>query len=354
MVALLFALSFLSALASAQTTTIGGTVYDPRTSASSLPLPNVLVYATTGTVTPLAAGVQCLTTTTPTDPNIVSYTTTAVDGTFTLTNVPINAHYTVVIQAGKWRRQFGEDVAAAPLTGLSLHMPSDHTQGDIPLIAIATGSVDALECVLRDMGIADTEFTDDNGTTGGRIHLYKGGKSAGAYINASTPSETALMGTPTDSTVLNGYDVVMFSCQAGAYAQSSTALTNLVNYANLGGRVFATHFSFDRLDPDAPWNSPFPPVVNWKIEQSSPSPDPGIATVNTNFTDGANLSQWLQNAGASYQNTPGQIQVSTLRHDFNGVIAPTQSWLTLNNTTAGNPVMQFTFNTPVGASAANT
>jgi len=93
--------------------------------------------------------------------------------------------------------------------------------------------------------------------------------------------------------------------------------------------------------------------VNWSINQASPSPDPGIATINTNFTDGATLAQWLQNAGASYKNTPGQIQISTLRHDFNGVIPPTQSWLTLNNTTAGNPVMQFTFNTPVGAAAAS-
>ena len=83
------------------------------------------------------------------------------------------------------------------------------------------------------------------------------------------------------------------------------------------------------------------------------STDPEIANVNTNFTDGATLAQWLQNSGASYNNTQGQIQISTLRHDFNGVIPPTQSWLTLNNTTAGNPVMQFTFNTPVGAAAAN-
>ena len=167
---LVFVLTALSALASAQTTTVSGTVFDPRTTAGSLPLPNVLVYATTGTVAPLPSGVQCLTTSTPT--GVVSYTNTAVDGTFTLTGVPVNTTYTVVIQAGKWRRQFSETVAAVPLTGLALHMPADHTQGDIPLIAIATGSADALECVFRDMGIADTEFTDDNGTTnaGGRIH----------------------------------------------------------------------------------------------------------------------------------------------------------------------------------------
>jgi hypothetical protein len=352
--ALLLVFPVLSARASAQTTTISGTVYDPRTTAGALPLPNVLVYVTTGTVAPLSSGVQCLTTSAPS--GVVSYTNTAVDGTFTLTEVPENATYTVVIQAGKWRRQFSETVAAVPLTGLALHMPADHTQGDIPLIAIATGSADALECVFRDMGIADTEFTDDNGTTnaGGRIHLYQGSGATGALINASTPSQTTLMGTATDSSLLNSYDMVMFPCQGGPGGQATPiAATNLLNYANTGGRVFTTHYSYAWLDPDTPFDSLFPPVANWSVSQRNPTPDPGIATVSTNFTDGATLAQWLQNAGASYNNTPGQIQISTLRHDFDGVIPPTQPWLKLNNSAAGNPIMQMTFNTPVGAPAAN-
>ena len=355
--ALLFVLPVLCMHASAQTTTISGTVYDPRTTANSLPLPNVLVYATTGTPAALTPGVQCLTSTSsaPTDPNVVSYTNTAVDGTFTLTDVPVNATYTLVIQAGKWRRQFSETVAASPLTGLALHMPSDHTQGDIPLIAIATGEADGLECVFHLMGIADTEFTDDNGTVnpGGRIHLYKGSGSPGADINLSTPSETALMGSASSSALLNSYDMVMFPCQGSPYYQNPAALNNLVDYANAGGRVFTTHFSYVWLDPDSPSYSPFPKVANWDPEQVYPSPDPGVATVNTGFTDGATLSQWLYNADASYNNTPGEIQVSTLRHDFDSVIAPTQPWLTLINSTVPNAVMQFTFNTPVGAPAAN-
>jgi hypothetical protein len=354
MLAMLLVLPALCTLAAAQNTTISGTVFDPRTTASSLPLPGVLVYVTTGTVDPLTSGVQCLTSTTPS--GVVSYTNTAVDGTFTLTGVPQNATYTLVIQAGKWRRQFSETVATAPLTSLVLHMPADHTQGDIPLIAIATGGADALECVFHDMGIADTEFTDDNGTAnpGGRIHLYLGSYSPGANITASTPTQTTLMGTATDSSLLNSYDMVMFPCQGGPDAQATpTAAANLFSYANAGGRVFTTHYSFAWLDPAAPYDSQFPPVANWDPDQPYPSPDPGIATVNTGFTDGAILSQWLQNAGASYNNTPGQIQISTLRHDFNGVIAPTQPWLTLNDSAAGNPVMQFTFNTPVGAPAAN-
>ena len=336
---------------SAQTTTISGTVYDPRTTVSSLPLPNVLVYVTTGAVAPLPAGVQCLPYTAPS--GVASYTYTAVDGTFTLTGVPQNTNYTLVIQAGKWRRQFSETVAAAAVTGLALHMPADHTQGDIPMIAIATGSVDGLECVLLDMGIAPTEFTDDNGSVNpnGHIHLYKGSSSPGAEINASTPSQTTLMET---AATMSAYDMLMFPCQSNPNNQATaTGATNLLNYANTGGRVFSTHYSYAWLDPDAPYNSQFPPVANWKLGQANPSPDPGVATVNTGFTDGGSLAQWLQNAGASYQNTVGQVQISTLRQDTTGVIPPTQAWLSVNDAAAGNPVMQFTFNAPVAAPAAS-
>jgi hypothetical protein len=349
--ALLFVLPVLAMQAPAQTTTISGKVYDPRGSGNGgLPLPGVLVYATTGTVAPLSGGVQCLTSTSsaPSGAGIVSYTNTAVDGTFTLTNVPMNATYTVVIQAGKWRRQFTETVAAAPLAGIELDMPSTHMQGDIPLIAIATGAVDGLECVFRDMGIADSEFTDDNGTvnSGGRIHLYRGSASAGAEINASTPSETALMSS---SITMNGYDVVMFPCQGTDEGQATPAgATNLLNYANSGGRVFATHYSYVWLDPGRPYDSQFPPVVNWNHGLQYPFPDPGIATINSGFTDGATLAQWLLNAGAS--STYGHVELSTLRNDISAVIPPTQSWATMNS---DNAIMQITFNAPVGAAAAD-
>ena len=353
--ALLLVLLALAMQAFAQTTTISGTVYDPRTLANGgLPLPDVLVYATTGTIAPLAPGVQCLTSSTsaPGGAGVVSYTNTAVDGTFTLKNLAVNATYTVVIQAGKWRRQFTETVAMDPLAGIELDMPSTHLQGDIPLIAISTGGVDGMECVFRDMGIADTEFTDDKGTVnpGGRIHLYEGSgigqATGGAVINASTPSQTVLMNSPA---TMNGYDVLMFPCQGGPDGQATPAgAANLLNYANTGGRVFGTHYSYVWLDPNPPFDSEFPPVVDWNHNLVYPFPDPGPATINTGFTDGAALAQWLLNGGAS--TTYGQVELSTLRNDISAVIPPTQSWATMNSDGA---IMQITFNAPVGAAAAN-
>ena len=346
--ALLFLLPALAMHASAQNTTISGTVYDPRTKANGgLPLSGVLVYATTGAVAPLTPGVQCLTSSgsTPSGPGIVNSTNTNVDGSFTLTNVPVNATYTVVIQAGKWRRQFTEAVTAVPLTGVELDMPSNHTQGDIPLIAIATGSEDGLECVLRDMGISDEEFTDDNGTTGGRIHFYKGSQSPGAEINASTPSESALM---TNAATMSGYDLLMFPCQGTAAGQATDpGAANLLSYANIGGRVFATHYSYAWLDPNPPYDSQFLPVADWISDTSYPDGVAYPATVNTDFTDGATLAQWLLNSGAS--TSYGQVELSTVRNDISAVIPPTQSWATLDS---NHDIMQMTFNTPVGAPAA--
>jgi len=371
-----FFLTYACVLGSSQapvTTTISGTVYDPR-GASGLPLPNVLVYAWNSTATTPAqpapvptTGAQCLTFANqiPTGPNVVSYTYTATEGTFTLPlpNIPVGASITIVIQAGKWQSQSSYTVGTDPPAGNVLSMPANHTQGNIPLIAIVTGDADGAECVLHDMGIANSEFTDDvQVATGnpGRIHLYRGGGSPGAEMSASTPTETVLT---QDSTLLNGYDMVMFPCQGGQYttALSHGSQENIVDYANAGGRLFTTHFSYVYLDSslfpatssEAQYNAQFLPVANWDPQQIDPTPDPGIATVQTNFSDGAILAQWLENSGATDPNSATQVQISTLRHDFDGVIAPTQSWLVLNDASAGNPVMQMTFNAPVGAPAAN-
>lgn len=371
-IALLGLLLIACGVSAAQNTTVSGTVYDPRLAAgmpNPLPLPNVLVYASTTAVTPPPSGAQCVTyaNSIPTGANVVSYTYTAVDGTFTLQNIPENASYTIVIQAGKWQRQFSETVGTSPLTGLQLSMPANHTQGNIPYIAIATGSVDGAECVLRDMGISDSEFTDDNQTVnaGGYVHLYKGSSSPGAQINGSTPWETALMGG-TSTTSLNAYDMVMFPCQGGPSNQASDptpAVTtpptpplaagvgpaNLLNFAGSGGRIFATHYSFAWLEQASPYNAQFGNVANWMSEISTSSI---VGTVQENFSDGIFLAQWLNNAGSTVAGTTNQIDISNVRTDVQSVIAPTQAWVTLNNVTGMSPVMQMTFNVPFGAPAA--
>ncbi len=323
--------------AGSPTTTISGTVYAPN---GVDPLPNVLVYIPNAAVDAFQPGVTCPVVGQPPSGSPIVGATTAFDGTFTLVDVPVGTGIPVVIQTGRWRRQVTIDVTNAcadnAFVGTTLHMPRNQSEGDIPKIAVATGSVDQVECVLRKTGIDDAEFTNGSGT--GRVNIYTGDGNPGASIAGAT-SQLSLMG---DSATLNSYDVLMLPCEGGAYpgAKNATEYANLVNFANSGGRVYSSHYSYQWMYQNPPFNS----VVNWAVNNGS-YPD-GLATVNTTFSEGVTLAQWLQVVGAS--TTLGQIELQTIKHDFNGVVAPTQSFLTLNSS---GTTMQFVFNTPVTATA---
>jgi hypothetical protein len=330
------------------TTSITGTVYAPN---GNDPLPNVTVYIPNDVVQPFPAGVSCPVVGAPPSGSPLVGTTSAVDGTFTLPNAPVGANIPLVIVSGKWRRQLViPNVAACTNTALPsatfassgtqpfAAMPQDQTQGDIPKIAIATGAVDQVECILRKVGISDSEFTDPTGA--GRINLFTGSGGPGARISTSTQTQATLM---SDASTLNSYDVLMLPCQGTPTGDvvsgvlGTQELANFIGFANAGGRVYSSHYSYVWMNNNPPFNG----VANWAGNSGSYAD--GIATVNTSFTAGNTLAQWLQLVGAS--TTQGQMPISTLKHDMNGVIAPTQSWLTLNTT--GNPVMQMVFDTPI-------
>lgn len=320
------------------TTSVSGTVYAPN---GTDPLPNVTVYIPTTSVDPFTPGVSCPVVGAPPSGSPLVGTETDVHGNFTLLDVPVGSNIPLVIVSGRWRRQLTIPSTTAcvntPMPSSFAVMPSNHTQGDIPLIAIATGAVDQVECVLRKVGIDDSEFTDPTGM--GRINFYTGSHGPGAEIDSSTPSENVLMGS---SSVLNSYDVLMLPCEGGEYTQPAQQLANLITFANDGGRVYSSHFSYDWLFQNPPFNA----VVDWDVNQGTP-PN-GDATVNTSFTGGQTLQTWLQNLTPSIP--PGQMALETLRVDTNGVVAPTQSWLTLNSSgfpSNPSPVMQFVFDTPI-------
>jgi hypothetical protein len=321
-----------------QSTRLTGKVFAPN---GVDPLPNVLVYVpgapVTGGLDPLPDGVPNGPIRATNSP-LVS-TTTAVDGTFTLTNVPVGSSIPVVIQAGKWRRLFSiPSVAACANTSAgSLAFPSNHTQGDIPRIAVVTGSLDAVECAVSKIGIANSEFTNSLGS--GRVHLFLGDGAAGSRIDANTELEHTLV---SDQSKLNQYDVVMFPCQGQQFDKFAGDQQNVINYANAGGRVYATHFSYVWLYNDLPFSS----TANWAVN-SSPAPQDQTGFVNLATRNGLQLSQWLTVVGAS--SVLGQVPLNTLRRDVASVVPPSETWLSINDVNFGNTPMQFTFNTPVGA-----
>jgi hypothetical protein len=330
------------------TTTITGTVYSPN---GVDPLPNILVYVPTTALQPFPTGVtSCAAESQLVSGNPLVSTTTAFDGTFSLTNPGLAGNQTLVIQAGKWRRVFSNIAVSACQTNVAqaLAMPQNQSQGDIPAIAISTGSVDALECVFRKMGVSDSEFTNMGG--GGRINLFAGSNSSGATIGGASPSETVLVSS---QATLNSYDMALFACQGSPVNPAATPTANqqnLVNFANVGGRVFTTHYSYVWLNN----STVFAGTANWIPDESisSSTTVPMDATIDQTYAEGQVLAKWLYKIGATP--TLGQLPLYETRKDQTGVNAPTQSWATLNDAAYGNPVMQFTFDTPINAATTPT
>jgi len=165
---------------SSGTTTITGKVYDP---AGHDPLYNIVVYVPATALEPLPQGV-------PTGAaacscpalyksGAVVITTTAVDGSFTLTNAPVGKNVPLVIQVGKWRRLFHINVSACTdnaQADKSLLLPSTVAAGDtndnMPEIAVSTGSADTLECLMSRIGLPASEYVAGAGGTG-HVHVKK-------------------------------------------------------------------------------------------------------------------------------------------------------------------------------------
>jgi protein involved in ribonucleotide reduction len=354
-------------------TVITGTVYSPKGAASGDPIPNILVFVAGGPVSPFTSaptgpGVTggCLGQEQLVSGNPIVSAVTDYQGNFTLSNPALTALGTttvnLVIQAGKWRRQYpntsivGGQVNALP----GLAMPgqkgtlSDGTVADLPHIAVVTGKVDGLECIFPQIGISTSEVTNPDGT--GSINLYAGSASPGAVVTASTsadptPPETTLV---TDPALMNTYDVIMFACQGTPTQPVETTAanqTNVFNYANLGGRVFTTHWQYLWIDS----TYTFPSVADWLPPPPLGTTANSPATINTSssFSEGVLLADWMHYIGAD-TGTYGQIALKNTAVNTSMVnVPPSQSWVTLNNT-SGNPSMQFTFNTPIGQNGVPT
>ena len=331
-------------------TTLSGKVYDP---AGRNPLYHVLVYVANTPSDPAlktfptavtcdvcgatAAGSPLISTPGATDPAAGEYTD--VDGSFTLKNVPAG-NITVVIQLGRWRRTFPVNVASpcAPnvIADKTFLMPSTRVQGDIPLMAMVTGSSDSLECVLRKIGIAQSEFT--NPGQGGRVNFFLGDTHPGQAIDASTPTQAQLFANG-----INAYDMTILACQ-GADLDESTNQAALRNYAAAGGRVFTTHYGYRWLNnnnansatPTDPAADNWSQVASWHSELTdySVAGVPVTAFLDSTSNPKANAFQgWLSAVGALNPGTPPSTTVFVARHEADSispVAGRTQQWLYRN------------------------
>jgi hypothetical protein len=345
-------------------TSLSGKVYDP---AGKVPLYNVTVYIPNAALDAIPEGVSCDKCSAQVSGHPVAAGLTDATGAFHLTSVPSGTNIPLVMQVGKWRRQVTIPTVTScvdnPITDVNLtRLPKTQSEGHMPKIALTTGGSDAVECFLREIGIADSEFTTDTGN--GRVNLYVGGDKAMGK-GQGTGSFTAALGGATfpdaqtlwsNTNKLLGYDILMHSCEGGQYPDAKKPyIANIKKYADSGGRLFNSHLHFYWLrSGPTPW-----PTTAGYLGTLSDFPDPPMsipATIDTTFPKGAAFGTWLVSTGAT--TTPGSIALYGSQHSVETTTAPTsQQWLYVPAGTVPNvpkrSVQYLTINTPVEATADN-
>ena len=328
------------------TTSVSGVVHDP---AGKVPLYNVVVYVPNEPLAPLRQGAACETCSGNFSGKPITVALTDSFGRFKVDDMPVGDDIPLVVQVGKWRRQLTVPRVAActdtPITDTSLtRLPRNKTEGDLPKIAVAVGGSDALECLLRKIGIDESEFT--LGSEGGRVNLFA------AYRAATTMQKGGVsVPLPTADSLWNsletmmGYDMMLMACEGSDNVSRSAAQYAAVrSYADQGGRIFGSHYHNGWINPE---NAPYPTVVKFASGAHGFTTD--ITTqVDDTFPKGKAFKEWLVNVGAS--SVPGEIVLKGAEHTVDTVVAGVaQRWIYGTDTTKNTPMVQyFSFTTPVG------
>jgi hypothetical protein len=389
-------------------TQIKGFVMDP---AGKNPLYGITVYIPvdpTGALPAFTAGASTATCGGAGSITAVTSTTTAPDGSFTLTGVPSGLGLPsgngipIVMQSGKWRREIFLDhvtscasnntigtgasdtnckagIAAADCT---MRLPKNQTDGwnwttstynkaDMPKMAIVSGGADPFECLLLKIGIDPNEFGSRSlpAQKPRAAHFFESPDSTAMIFSNRDQGQALYNASPS---ILPEYDVVMLPCEGGENDKLGTrsnaaqpaggrsAITppvgvnpyaSMINYMNVGGRAFATHFSYYWLEfPSKYTYVAGPASANWGAvatwNHAGTPNDPLPATVNQAFTGGSAFAQWLVNVSGG---TLGNVAIHAPRHDLSDTLgAFTQDWLNAsdNGATPSDYSPLITFDTP--------
>jgi hypothetical protein len=345
--------------ADGNTTTITGYVYDP---ANKNPLYNVSVYVPSPNsplpnldTVPLSCGCSQL------FPAMVLATGLPTDATgrFEIPCAP-SGTVSLVVQTGKWRMRYDGIPIIANQTNMvpNMRLPTSTAEGSLPNIAISTGGSDSLECLPLRIGVAASEYVAGS-AAGGHIHIYTGYRGAAMAMGA-VESYQSLWDQQSD---LNAHDVVLLSCEGhettggnpGAPMTPATQ-TFLMDYANAGGRVFASHYHYAWFNT-GPFATGASAVATWTpggqtIDDTQSFPGDVDTTLpsGATFPEGAALQQWLGLVGAL---TANQLPIWFARQNVQALMAPPSTeWIHLDKsvTAAPNATQYFSVDTPVGAS----
>ena len=318
-------------------TTISGTVFAPN---GTLALYGVNVYIPNSDPGPLTDGVACSQCQNALPGGSVAQMISGADGKFSLAKVPDGVNVPLVIQVGKWRRRVDipnvlpcqDNILPPNVTSL----PKNKTEGDIPKIAMTTAGCDQLECLVRKLGVDAKEFTAESGA--GRINLFNSGGHSGDSTGVVLTSADSLWA---DLNKLKKYDIAAFSCECSPHAGATPAMmSNVKTFADLGGRVFMSHYNAQWISgstsaPQPVWST----VAACAVEGTPPNSTGVIDQVNN--PKGAAFATWMMNVGGA---TGGSFNIVDSRSSCTSVDnTKAERWVYLSGTELPQ---NFQFTTP--------
>jgi hypothetical protein len=318
-------------------TTLSGTAFAPN---GTLALYNVIAFIPNAPLTPFTEGVSCDTCGSVSGSPITTATSDAT-GKFVLKGVPAGDNIPLVLQVGKWRRQVTIPHVTKcqdnPITDTNLtRLPKNHTEGDIPHIAVTTGDCDAIACVLPKMGIDASEFGVQADYATKRVIMYQPIPTSGSVEDTGGPATAAgitsaqnLWGDPTE---IAKYDVAVFSCECSERQDTKNPndVQVVTDYLNAGGRTFGTDFMYTWTHKGTESGAGTPPAPIESIMESfvggAPPDNGGNYSIDTTFPKGVALGQWLQSVGGS--TSANSIDLEDVYKNF-GRVDPTlgQRWV---------------------------
>ncbi len=319
-------------------TSITGVVTIPS---GELPLPDVNVYIPREPLQPIVDGASCERCEDQFPLMPVTSTTTDINGEFRLINVPAGNDIPLVIEVGKWRKKVAiplvEPCVENPIPDPSLtRLPRSRHEGDMPRMALTTGGWDAMECLLRKIGISANEITSDQGD--GRIHLFAGRGGTNRFHESLHGGASF---TPShewwdDLDNLLPYDIVIHSCEGESFPNDKPEVARdaLRDFTELGGRVFLSHWHNVWLN-EGP--SDFQSVANWESTFTNAT----VGHIDTSFEKGEMLRDWMFATGTTPE---GQLPIQEARATIQSINEElAQQWIWIDS----NRTQYFTFNTPI-------
>jgi hypothetical protein len=336
-------------------TTLEGRVFDP---AGVNPLQNAVVYVPND-VAKLPAIVRGTSSCPePTLGDYVALAFTDASGAFAIKGVPTGTGVPVTVQVGKWRRTTTVNIATPCGTTTvpdgTLRLPRNHSEGDMPQMALLTGGCDDFGCFLRDIGVDAAEFTAPH--AGGAVDVYQGLAATGSAPSLSngtagncTDASCALWASKQS---LESYDMAILSCECGEDTQTkpAAAMQAMHDWLNEGGKVLASHYQYTWFK-----NSPgedFQTIATWL--GPSVAAATGTYDINVTFAPGNAFGMWLEGLGAAFATStaPPTIALQNVASSVSTVSSLANQWI---YDPSANPsqTKALSFDTPIGGTQSS-